>query len=200
MTSQIDQYYWSLDNVTDLCVRQCLDDSSNWVTNVESVCDGQTFNVAGKLVPVDSVAGRYNEGVVLACSTPKSVTLINRSTNSILTCPTSDLPLNFTSNADTNDESSVDGDLGNPNSTTLIDPATGDPIFDPHDVAPSTDGTDDPSGGSDPTYLSRYQDRDWCFLMSQNIVGVDPEPDCTADPSNVYCTDPDSMNRLVRAV
>lgn len=112
----------------------------------------------------------------------------------------SDLSLNFTSNADTNDESSVDGDLGNPNSTTPIDPATGDPIFDPHDVAPSTDGTDDPSSGSDPAYLSRYQDRDWCFLMSQNIVGVDPEPDCTADPSNVYCTDPDSMNRLVRAV
>ena len=60
----------------DFCVRQCLDDSSNWVTNVESDYDGQAFKVAGKLVPVDSVAGRYNEGVVLACSTPRSVTLI----------------------------------------------------------------------------------------------------------------------------
>jgi hypothetical protein len=71
MTGQVDQYYWSLDNVTALCVRQCLDDSSNWVVKVESACEGQTFNVAGKLVPVDSVAGRYNEGVAMACSTPK---------------------------------------------------------------------------------------------------------------------------------
>lgn len=71
MTGQIDQYYWSLDNVTALCARNCLDDSSTWVTKVESVCEGQTFNVAGKLVPVHSVAARYNEGVTIACSTPE---------------------------------------------------------------------------------------------------------------------------------
>ena len=118
----------------------------------------------------------------------------------ILKYPPSDLPLNFTSNAEVNDQSSVDGDLGNANSTTPIDPATGDPVFDPYDVAPSTDGTDDPSGGSDPSYQARFQNRDWCFLTSQNIVGVDPEPDCAANPSNVYCTDPDSMSRLVRIV
>lgn len=199
MTGQVDQYYWSLDNVTTLCVRECLDDSSAWVTNVESACTGQTFNVAGKLVPVDSVAGRFNEGVVLACSTPELVpqTTCCKNDTRTLTSPNSDLPLNYTSNPDTNDESSVDDDLGNSNSTTPIDPATGDPIFDPHDIAPSTDGSDDPSGGTDPDYLARAQNQNWCFLMSQNIVGVDPSPDCATDPTNIYCTDPDSMNRLV---
>ena len=93
----------------------------------------------------------------------------------------------------------AENDLGNSNSTTPIDPATGNPVFDPYVVAPSTDETDDPTGGSDPTYLSRFQDRDWCFLISQNIVGADPKPNCVADPSNVHCIDPNSMSRLVMA-
>jgi hypothetical protein len=67
MVGQIDNYLWSEDNVTTLCTPDCISDSSDWVANVEDVCLGQTYNVASKLVPVDTVAFRYVEGITLAC-------------------------------------------------------------------------------------------------------------------------------------
>ncbi|KJY00260.1 LysM domain-containing protein [Zymoseptoria brevis] len=37
----------------------------------------------------------------------------------------------------------------------------------------------------------------WCFIVSQNLVGVEAEPDCLRNPDNIFCTDPESMTRLV---
>lgn len=67
MAGQIDNYYWSEDNITALCTSSCIDDSSTWIGNVFNACTGQTYNAGGKLVDVDSVAVRYVEGITLAC-------------------------------------------------------------------------------------------------------------------------------------
>lgn len=67
MAGQLDMYYWSEDNLTALCTESCLSDSSSWVGNVGDACVGQTYNVGGKLAPVDTVALRYVEGVTMAC-------------------------------------------------------------------------------------------------------------------------------------
>jgi hypothetical protein len=67
MAGQIDNYFWSVENVTSLCTSDCVDDTSTWVGNVGDACVGQTFSVGGKLVPVDSVALRYVEGITMAC-------------------------------------------------------------------------------------------------------------------------------------
>lgn len=64
---QIDDWYWSEDNITALCTSSCIDDSSTWVGNVADVCIGQTYNAGGKLVKMDSVTFRYVEGITMAC-------------------------------------------------------------------------------------------------------------------------------------
>ena len=73
MAGQVDVYYWSLDNVTTLCTDQCFNETSSWAGDVGDACGGQTFTVSGALVPVDSVAMRYIEGLNLACLTSESV-------------------------------------------------------------------------------------------------------------------------------
>ncbi|KAH7360209.1 hypothetical protein BKA65DRAFT_576795 [Rhexocercosporidium sp. MPI-PUGE-AT-0058] len=177
MAGQIDNYYWSEDNITALCTSSCIDDSSTWVGNVGDACLGQTFNAAGKLVPVDSVALRFVEGITMAC------------------LKSDNLPMNYTSNSTLNDASIVDGDLANSGSLTQTNASTGVPLYDPNDVAPSSDGTDFPYGLDNITDPSYHQAPTWCFLESQNWTGVDVDPDCS-DASNVFCSDPDSVNRM----
>ncbi|KAI1109681.1 hypothetical protein F5Y14DRAFT_444510 [Nemania sp. NC0429] len=180
MAGQPDNYYWSEENVTSLCTSDCVDDSSTWVGQVGDACVGQTFNVGGKLVPVDSVALRYVEGITMTC------------------LKSNDLPFTYTSDPLANEAALLNDDLDNPNSTAQTNATTGEPLFDPIDVAPSDDGDDDPYGPDNITDPSFYQNPTWCFLESQNWVGVDVEPaDCTSDPSNIFCTDPSSMNRMV---
>ncbi|KAI0888396.1 uncharacterized protein GGS22DRAFT_155744 [Annulohypoxylon maeteangense] len=179
MAGQIDKYFWSIDNITTLCTDDCVDDSSTWVENVGDACVGQTYNVASKLVPVDSVAVRYVEGITMACL--KSDTL----------------QLNYTGDPTANEDSLVGDDFNNPNSTTQTNSTTGEAIFDPNDAAPSSNGTDSPSGPdniSDPTVTQ--SETIWCYYESQNWLGADVDLDCDTDPSSVFCTDPDSMNRM----
>jgi hypothetical protein len=108
----------------------------------------------------------------------------------------SNLPLNYTSGPTVNDASLVDADLDNANSTTQTNATTGEPLYDPNDVAPSSNGTDLPYGLDNITDPAYFQGPTWCFLESQDWTGVEVEPDCS-DASNVFCADPDSMNRMV---
>ncbi|KFY96630.1 hypothetical protein V500_02364 [Pseudogymnoascus sp. VKM F-4518 (FW-2643)] len=177
MAGQIDNYYWSKDNITTLCTPTCIDNSSTWVSNVGDACIGQTYNAASKLVPVDSVALRYVEGITMAC------------------LKSDNLPFNYTSDSAVNDASLVNADLDNANSTSQTNATTGEPLYDSNDVAPSSDGTDMPYGLDNITDPAYYQGPTWCFLESQSWTGVEVEPDCS-DASNVFCTDPGSMNRM----
>jgi len=67
MAGQTDKYFWSEDNLTSGCTESCLSNSSTWVGNVGDACEGETYNVGGKLAPVDTVALRFVEGVTMAC-------------------------------------------------------------------------------------------------------------------------------------
>ena len=69
MAGQVDLYYWEQDNLTDLCSPSCLQSSSDWLNNVYNTCDGQTITIDSKMVPVESVAIRYSDGIGLACLT-----------------------------------------------------------------------------------------------------------------------------------
>lgn len=109
----------------------------------------------------------------------------------------SNLPLNYTSDPTANDASLVDSDLDDANSTAQTDPESGVPLYDPTDVASDSDGTDLPYGTDNITDPSYYQGPTWCFLESQNWTGAEVEPDCVSDPTNVFCTDSTSMNRMV---
>ncbi|EGP85831.1 uncharacterized protein MYCGRDRAFT_45634, partial [Zymoseptoria tritici IPO323] len=127
MAGDVDQYVWSVSNLTALCTTACLQESSNWVMNVEDVCDGQTHTNSGKLVPVDTIPAQFHEGLSLACLKPGALRYLNED-----------------------------------NETEEADPE-----------------------------ISK-----WCFLVSQNLQGVDSESDCDNEPDSIFCTDPDTMDRM----
>lgn len=69
MAGQVDLYYWVLDNITDLCTPSCIQSSSDWLEDIYSICDGQSITLDSKMVPVESVAIRYADGIGLTCLT-----------------------------------------------------------------------------------------------------------------------------------
>lgn len=70
MTGQLDNYLWSSENITGLCIDGCLDSASDWLGGVWDSCSStDTIVIESKMVPVDTVAQRYIDGINLACLT-----------------------------------------------------------------------------------------------------------------------------------
>lgn len=69
MTSTVDNYRWASDNLTTLCTRDCFAAADDWNIDVQTRCDGDTLVAYNKIVPADSVAGRFLDGVQIACLT-----------------------------------------------------------------------------------------------------------------------------------
>ena len=69
MTGQVDLYYWAQDNFTGLCTASCIQSASDYLGTVYDLCDGQTITIDSKMVPIESVAERYSDGIGLACLT-----------------------------------------------------------------------------------------------------------------------------------
>ena len=69
MTSTVDNYFWEADNLTTLCTRECFAAADEWNIDVQNKCDGDFLVAYNKLVPAYSIAGRYFDGVQIACLT-----------------------------------------------------------------------------------------------------------------------------------
>lgn len=69
MTSTVDNYFWTSDNLTALCTRDCFAAANGWNSDVQNRCAGDTLVAYNKVVPADSVAGRYLDGIQIACLT-----------------------------------------------------------------------------------------------------------------------------------
>ena len=67
----VDNYLWSESNVADLCTSDCTQSAQQWNADVQNRCTNENMAVFGKMVPVDSVAGRYSEGLNIACLQPE---------------------------------------------------------------------------------------------------------------------------------
>ena len=67
MASMVDSYLWTSDNITELCNTDCIKSTKTWWADVTEKCSSDTLTTYGKLVPAESVAGRYSEGLDLAC-------------------------------------------------------------------------------------------------------------------------------------
>ncbi|SMQ52817.1 unnamed protein product [Zymoseptoria tritici ST99CH_3D7] len=172
MAGDVDQYVWSVSNLTALCTTACLQESSNWVMNVEDVCDGQTHTNSGKLVPVDTIPAQFHEGLSLACLKPGN------------------LPMSI----------SVADNSTTPGSNS----ATSDDCASELTELPESEGMQMFRAGSALRYLNEDNETEeadpeiskWCFLVSQNLQGVDSESDCDNEPDSIFCTDPDTMDRM----
>lgn len=161
MTGQVDLYYWEQDNLTNLCTDSCINSASDWLQGVYDTCSGQTMNIASKMVPTESVAIRYGDGIGLACLTDIQLSI--------------DLNYNVTV-----DDEPTETDM--PASMT-------ETITTPPAAATSSTG--------DVPFFDKNSTFNYCFLEAQNWVGIDIDlPDCTSDPSNFLCTNPDEANRM----
>ncbi|KAJ8124182.1 hypothetical protein ONZ43_g37 [Nemania bipapillata] len=143
-----------------LCTDDCLQSSSQWFDAIYADCaDTDTIAIDKKLVPADSIAIRYSDGIGLACMTDLDLDIQSY-----------DIP---------------------PSSTT-----TGSPTSSSTVTLPSETPTDIPSPNVTVTLNNSTGNFSYCWLESQSWVGQDPDPDCAADPTNVFCTDPDSQKRI----
>lgn len=69
MANTVDNYFWELDNVTDLCTSACFEAVDTWNNDVHIRCAYDSLVAYGKAVPATSVAGRYSDGFHIACLT-----------------------------------------------------------------------------------------------------------------------------------
>ena len=66
-TNFVDDHYWSSENLTTLCTSTCTAAAQSWKDNVFMSCLTDTLAVYGSAVPADTVAGRYIDGLGIAC-------------------------------------------------------------------------------------------------------------------------------------
>lgn len=67
MVVNLDMFWWENDNISDLCLGNCSVAATMWALDVQSACDGEYFSAYGKLIPADSVAARFVDGLNTAC-------------------------------------------------------------------------------------------------------------------------------------
>lgn len=66
-TVTVDDHWWETDNLTTLCTAGCTASAQTWNTDVTLACVDDDLVVQGSLVPAATVAGRFWDGLQVAC-------------------------------------------------------------------------------------------------------------------------------------
>ncbi|CAK7207308.1 hypothetical protein SEUCBS139899_010118 [Sporothrix eucalyptigena] len=69
MAGNADGYFWSDDNATALCTKDCMSSAASWWAQSASACADEVLNAYGRLYPVETVTGRYLDGINIVCLT-----------------------------------------------------------------------------------------------------------------------------------
>ena len=67
MSNTVDSYLWTTGNVTDLCTTACIASAAKWWSDVQIRCATDTIAAYGKMIPAESIAGRFSDGLNIAC-------------------------------------------------------------------------------------------------------------------------------------
>lgn len=67
MTQSLENYWWTDDNLTDVCTSGCAGAVSQWNGDAAAACDEQYFTAYGRLVPIWTVTERFVDNVNFAC-------------------------------------------------------------------------------------------------------------------------------------
>lgn len=78
MAGSVDNYWWEVDNLTQLCTNDCWSSVQAWDANVFLNCQDDNLVAYGKIVPASDVTGRYNDGMNIACLTNQKSVLFPR--------------------------------------------------------------------------------------------------------------------------
>ena len=74
MSNTVDSYLWTTENVTDLCTTDCIASTAKWWSDVQGRCETDNIVAYGKMIPAESIVGRFFDGLGIAClqSSPES--------------------------------------------------------------------------------------------------------------------------------
>ena len=67
MSSTVDSYHWTTEDVTNLCTTSCIASAKIWWSDVQDRCEWDTLTAYGKMIPAESVAGRFFDGLSITC-------------------------------------------------------------------------------------------------------------------------------------
>lgn len=67
MTQSLENYWWTDDNLTDVCTSGCAGAVAQWNGDAAAACDEQYFTAYGRLVPIWTVTERFVDNVNFAC-------------------------------------------------------------------------------------------------------------------------------------
>lgn len=160
MANTVDSYLWTTDNVTDLCSADCIGSSQKWWSDVQNRCAIDTITAYGKMIPAESIVGRFFDGLGIACLQSGS---------------------NLTAQGFSgNDSSSPTGSAPYSNSSASL---TGSASYS--STSSSSTGPGPYSNSSSNSSASS-----WCLIESQDWVGSDIiRPDCSTDSTDPSCSD-----------
>lgn len=76
MTMNLENYWWTDDNLTAVCDSGCAEAVGSWNYNVSDPCFEQSFTAYGKLVPIWTVTERVVDNLIFACLPSRFVPLV----------------------------------------------------------------------------------------------------------------------------
>ncbi|KAL9137092.1 MAG: hypothetical protein Q9175_001688 [Cornicularia normoerica] len=99
MSNTVDSYLWTTDNVTNLCTAACITSTANWWSDVQNRCATDTIAAHGKMIPAESIAGRFFDGLNIACLQSDSSSNSSGSYSNASSSPTASAPYSISSSA-----------------------------------------------------------------------------------------------------
>lgn len=112
MSNTVDSYFWTSDNVTDLCTAACIASTANWWSDVQDRCAMDTIAAYGKMIPAESIVGRFSGGLNITCLQSDLSSSISRPYSVTSSSPTRSVPYSNFSSAST-------GSAPNSNSSSI---------------------------------------------------------------------------------
>ncbi|KAI1382676.1 uncharacterized protein F4822DRAFT_440959 [Hypoxylon trugodes] len=72
MVGDFENFWWEDDNITTLCLGNCQKNTSDWMFDLYSECNGDYISAYGKQLAASSIGERYNDGMNLVCQPSNS--------------------------------------------------------------------------------------------------------------------------------
>ena len=126
MSSTVDSYQWTTENVATLCTTACIASAKIWWSDVQDRCAMDTLTAYGKMIPAESISGRFFDGLSIACLQPdtgfnNSGSYSNTSSVPDGSAPFSNITLASSSSAPYSNSSQVSNSTSSGSSWCLIE-------------------------------------------------------------------------------
>ncbi|KAL9066912.1 MAG: hypothetical protein Q9161_007244 [Pseudevernia consocians] len=168
MSNLVDSYLWTTKNVTDLCTADCVQSTQRWWSDVQDRCAVDTIAAYGKMIPAESIAGRFSDGLNIACLRSGSTSTAQEPSGNGTSGATGSAPYSNTSSSSTGSA--------------------------PYSSTSSSFTGPGPYSNSSSNLNSNSSASAWCLIESQEWVGSDIiRPDCSTDSTDPSCSDPSNV-------